>query len=186
MNKKRQLLIDTALALFYKNGINCIGINEILKVSGVAKKTLYSHFESKEALILAALAQRHTIFIAWLDEALQGSDSDQEVITALFSALQRWFIGSEPLLGNFRGCFFINSSAEFSDQNSDIARFCKNHKQEVRKIIAHYLTKENTPLLDVICIMKEGAISTAYITGEHQVATKCIDMLSNYRSLTPM
>ncbi|NRA61046.1 MAG: TetR/AcrR family transcriptional regulator [Psychrobium sp.] len=180
MNKKRQLLIDTALALFYKNGINCIGINEILKVSGVAKKTLYSHFESKEALILAALAQRHSIFIAWLNKALRGSDSDKEVITALFSALERWFTNSEPLLGNFRGCFFINSSAEFSDKSSDIARCCKNHKQEVRKMIAHYLTKENTPLLDVICIMMEGAITTAHITGEHQVTTKCIDALNNF------
>ncbi|MDF4603837.1 TetR/AcrR family transcriptional regulator, partial [Vibrio parahaemolyticus] len=55
MNKKKQLLIDTALSLFYKQGINSIGINEVLKVSGVAKRTLYSHFESKEALILAAL-----------------------------------------------------------------------------------------------------------------------------------
>lgn len=68
MNKKKQLLIDTALSLFYKQGINSIGINEVLKVSGVAKRTLYSHFESKEALILAALDQRHQIFIAWLEE----------------------------------------------------------------------------------------------------------------------
>ena len=35
-----------------------------IKVSGVAKRTLYSHFESKEALILAALEQRHQIFMA--------------------------------------------------------------------------------------------------------------------------
>ncbi|WP_299666825.1 TetR/AcrR family transcriptional regulator [uncultured Psychromonas sp.] len=55
MNKKRQLLIDTALSLFYKKGINTIGINEILQVSGVAKNTLYNHFSSKEELILAAL-----------------------------------------------------------------------------------------------------------------------------------
>ncbi|HFG1889890.1 TPA: TetR/AcrR family transcriptional regulator, partial [Vibrio cholerae] len=49
MNPKRQLLIDTALNLFYKNGINSIGINEVISVSGIAKRTLYSHFESKEA-----------------------------------------------------------------------------------------------------------------------------------------
>lgn len=40
MTDKRQLLIDTALSLFTERGINLVGINEVLKVSGVAKKTL--------------------------------------------------------------------------------------------------------------------------------------------------
>ena len=74
MNKKSELLIDTALALFYTKGINSIGINEILKTSGVAKRTLYSHFESKEALILAALNQRHKKFITWLAEQLSETE----------------------------------------------------------------------------------------------------------------
>ena len=78
MNQKRQLLIDTALDLFYQYGVNSIGINEILKVSGVAKKTLYSHFESKEALILATLEQRHVIFIEWLEEQLQRANVEEK------------------------------------------------------------------------------------------------------------
>ena len=52
MSNKRELLTKTALDLFYKNGINSVGINEILKVSGVAKKTLYNYFGSKEELVL--------------------------------------------------------------------------------------------------------------------------------------
>ncbi len=95
MSKKRQLLIDTALALFYTNGINSIGINEILSVSGVAKRTLYSHFSSKEALVLAALQQRHETFSYWLDQKLSGAKSDKEVIDKLFSALASWFSSQE-------------------------------------------------------------------------------------------
>lgn len=55
MSKKRQQLINIALQLFYEKGINSVGINEILSVSGIAKKTLYNHFTSKEDLVLAAL-----------------------------------------------------------------------------------------------------------------------------------
>lgn len=177
MNNKRQLLIDTALTLFYANGINSIGINEILKVSGIAKKTLYSHFESKEALTLATLEQRHCIFIKWLKTKLQGATSNKEVIIQLFTALGDWFTESDPTLGDFHGCFFINSSAEFSDPNNAISIFCKNHKQEIKNIIGQYITKENSLLLDAICIMKEGAITTAYVTGDHYVASKCINIL---------
>jgi AcrR family transcriptional regulator len=177
MNKKRQLLIDSALLLFYQHGIKSIGINEILKVSGVAKKTLYSHFESKEALILATLEQRHLSFITWLEKKLQGAASDEAVIIQLFSSLETWFTNSEPMLGDFRGCFFINSSAEFSDPTSDISIFCQKHKQRVREVIAQHITQKKPLLLDAICIMKEGAITTAYVTGNYATASTCIEVL---------
>ncbi|MGP8305317.1 TetR/AcrR family transcriptional regulator [Vibrio sp. YIC-376] len=178
MSKKRQLLVDTALSLFYTHGINSIGINEILSVSGVAKRTLYTHFASKEALVLAALQQRHDTFASWLEQKLAGATSDKELIHRLFSALASWFSSQEPQLGNFRGCFFINTSAEFSDLNSEVARFCGYHKEEVRQIIASHLTSNDSSLIDAICIMKEGAIVTAHVSGNGQeVATKCITIL---------
>ena len=179
MNKKRELLVSTALALFYDNGVNSIGINEILKISGVAKRTLYSHFESKNTLVLAALMQRHETFITWLKEQLSDTQSDQEVIEQLFNALGNWFDNKEPKLGNFRGCFFINTAAEFSDKGSDISRYCSEHKEEVRQLIQKKLTSDHPLLLDAICIMKEGAITTAYVTGKgSDVTSKCIKVLS--------
>lgn len=178
MSIKRQLLIDKALELFYYNGINSIGINEILKSSGVAKRTLYMNFDSKEALILAALQQRHERFLNWLEGKLSGAESDAVVIKNLFHALANWFQNLEPELGDFRGCFFINTSAEFSDSGCDIARFCHQHKQEVRLLIKKYLHTESTLLLDSICVLKEGAITTAYMTGDSQtVTTNCLDIL---------
>lgn len=179
MNEKRELLIDTALALFYTKGINSIGINEILKTSGVAKRTLYNHFESKESLVLAALNRRHLKFITWLEEQLSGTESDQEVISQLFNALGNWFDNKEPRLGDFRGCFFINTAAEFSDKGSEISRYCNLHKEEVRQLIKKKLSNSSPHLLDAICIMKEGAITTAYVTGKgSEVTSKCIKLLS--------
>ena len=62
---KRQQLINTAFRLFYQNGIHAVGINQILKESGIAKKTLYHHFASKEQLLLAVLEYRDQIFLQW-------------------------------------------------------------------------------------------------------------------------
>ncbi|WP_423841027.1 TetR/AcrR family transcriptional regulator [Vibrio mytili] len=178
MSKKRQILIDTALALFYQNGINSIGINEILKSSGVAKRTLYTDFDSKEALILAALHQRHTHFIDWLESKLLGSESDSDLIKNLFNGLESWFNSKETMLGDFRGCFFINTSAEFSDTDSEISRFCNQHKQHVRRVIQKHLCSKDPLLLESICVLKEGAITTAYMTGDsHTVVTHCLEIL---------
>lgn len=177
MSEKRQLLIDTALKLFYKNGIKSIGINEILKSSGVAKRTLYNHFESKDALVLAVLEKRHAIFMGWLEKKLAGKQTDDEVIEAVFLALQGWFNGTEEL-GDFRGCFFINTSAEFCDTESDISKYCAYHKEQVRALIEQHLESKNALLLDAICIMSEGAITIAYMTGQGEdVVSKSIEVL---------
>ncbi|CAM3155981.1 TetR/AcrR family transcriptional regulator [Vibrio diazotrophicus] len=178
MSKKRQILVDTALELFYRNGINTIGINEILKSAGVAKRTLYTDFDSKEALILAALHQRHERFIDWLESKLSDSDSDARVIENLFNSLASWFDNQEPALGDFRGCFFINTSAEFSDTSCEISRFCNQHKLQVRQVIQRHLHSKDPILLESICVLKEGAITTAYMSGDnHTVIAHCLEIL---------
>lgn len=179
MNSKRQLLIDTALQLFYQKGVNTIGINEILKVSGVAKKTLYHHFDSKDTLVLAALEQRNNIFIAWLERVLCDANNDKKVVNKLFNALADWFSG-ETELGDFRGCFFINTSAEFSDPSSDISLYCQAHKNQVRALIANKMSNPSDSYLDAICILKEGAITTAYVSNDLSAPKKCIQILDKY------
>ncbi|ETX10087.1 transcriptional regulator [Marinomonas ushuaiensis DSM 15871] len=180
MNKKRQQLIDIASMLFYKNGINSIGINEILNVSGIAKKTLYNHFESKEALIMAVLEQRHNHFISWIEEKLEGVNSNKELVNCLFIALESWFLNSEPTLGDFHGCFFINSTAEFSGSNHRISIFCRKHKHQVRQVIARSMINKSPLLLDAICIIKEGVITSAYVENDTSTARKGISVLEKF------
>ncbi len=38
MSEKKRTLINSALRLFYAQGTNSVGINEIVKVAGVTKK----------------------------------------------------------------------------------------------------------------------------------------------------
>jgi len=180
MNKKRQQLIDIAFMLFYKNGINTIGINEILKVSGIAKKTLYNHFEGKQELIIAALEQRHSVFLTWLEDKLKDASSNKELVDRLFVALESWFLNTEPMLGDFHGCFFINSAAEFSGSNHHISILCRKHKHQVRQVIAQAMNNRSPLLLDAICIMKEGAITSAYVTNDTSAARKCISVLGKF------
>ncbi|KZN14270.1 TetR/AcrR family transcriptional regulator [Marinomonas sp. TW1] len=175
MNTKRQLLINTALELFYQQGIHVIGINEVLKQSGIAKKTLYHHFDSKDALILAALQQRHEVFYQWLESKLNQADSDESMIEALFYALESWVSGKESVLGHFRGCFFVNSAVEFSAADSQIAQYCQYHKAQVKKLIGQGLQKQSIYLLDMVCLLKEGFISQSHVNQQAADAQACIN-----------
>ena len=53
MEKKgaKERIIDAASHLFYFEGYNQTGINQILKESGASKDSMYRHFSSKEDVL---------------------------------------------------------------------------------------------------------------------------------------
>lgn len=175
MIDKRQHLLETALQLFYRNGVQAVGINEILKTSGIAKKTLYHHFASKDDLVIAALNARDEKFCNWFESLLIGSKSNSEMTERMFDGLSQWFNNKVDSLDGFRGCFFINTSAEFSDATNPISIRCKEHKQRIKTIIASHLVETDESYLESLCTLKEGAIVLAYVCDDKQAAEKARD-----------
>ncbi|MBR6034276.1 MAG: TetR/AcrR family transcriptional regulator [Clostridia bacterium] len=57
MNKTKRRIFTTAIKLFAEKGFENTGIEEITAVAGVAKGSLYYHFETKEELFDLALEE---------------------------------------------------------------------------------------------------------------------------------
>ncbi|MGI0116055.1 TetR/AcrR family transcriptional regulator [Zooshikella sp. RANM57] len=173
---KREKLIQTAFELFYRHGIHAVGINQILKESGIAKKTLYSYFESKEQLVCEVVSYRDQIFIGWLNTRLNEVEQGLPAIEALFDALDDWFNSRVDVLMDFRGCFFINACAEFCDH--EINRRCLAHKEKVSHLIEQHVRQLNISndnvetVTEELCFLKEGAITQAYVLGDLDAAKK--------------
>ena len=53
----RETLLEAGLAAFHRRGYHATGVQEIVTSAGVPKGSFYAHFESKDALGLAALAR---------------------------------------------------------------------------------------------------------------------------------
>ncbi|WP_319554124.1 TetR/AcrR family transcriptional regulator [uncultured Vibrio sp.] len=176
MDKKKHLA-ETALELFYQSGVASIGVNEVSNKSQVSKRTLYKYFKTKDSLILETLRLRHKRFCRWLNAQLIDSSSNEQLIERLFEGLDRWFCNMEPQLGDFRGCYFINTSAEFTDHTHPISVMCKEHKDEVRHIIKKHLPEANDTLLTLLCLLKEGAITSAFVNHDTNAAMKALVIL---------
>ncbi|MCL2320790.1 MAG: TetR/AcrR family transcriptional regulator [Oscillospiraceae bacterium] len=56
-NIKRQLILNGAVKVFTKNGFEGSSMDKIAEVSGVSKRTVYNHFQSKELLFQAIVAE---------------------------------------------------------------------------------------------------------------------------------
>jgi AcrR family transcriptional regulator len=184
MNEKKLVLIKTALQLFYSHGINSVGINEVLKQSGIAKKTLYNHFSSKDDLVLATLKYRNDIFTQWFKMTLAREISGEQSILSIFYGLDEWFNDKVPELSVFRGCFFINTAAEYSVVDSPIRLYCRSHKQDIRLLIAEKISsfintsEEISILTDTICMLKEGAIVSALVEDNKNAGKSCIPVVA--------
>ena len=168
---RRQLLIDTAYRLFNEHGYHATGIDRILAESGVAKATLYKHFDSKDALILAVLKQRHDELYestqAGLDAAVEKQD---QPVLAIFDQLKRWFQQDD-----FFGCNFIKACAEYADEASEIHRYAAWHKQSMRDLLQAYLQQSDKRLqrwqTDALALLIDGAIVSAQVRGQPAAAT---------------
>jgi AcrR family transcriptional regulator len=161
----RDLLVETALRLFRDRGFRATGIDLILAESGVAKKTLYRHFGSKDDLIVAALVRRDELWREWFRGAIKARGrSPAERLLAIFEALEEWFARSD-----FHGCMFINAAAEFPAHEDAIHAEAARHKRLVREIVRDLAedagAKDAGALADTLCLLMEGAIVTAQVEG---------------------
>jgi AcrR family transcriptional regulator len=185
MSLKKNELTDTALQLFYQLGIHAVGINEILKESGIAKKTLYNHFKSKDDLIIAAIMKRDNNFTTWFKNKLAEAPAGENALLNVFHGLDHWFKSEVIPLGEFRGCFFLNASAEYKGINADIYELCKDHKLQIRALIYEHVkvicssSLDANELTNTLCILKEGCISTAFVQHDLNSAKTMIPVITN-------
>ncbi len=84
----RDRLIETAIELFYQEGIRAIGIDAVIARSGVSKSSLYRTFASKDDLIAAFAEEQNRRFWQWWDEITNRyAGAPRKQIEALFDGV---------------------------------------------------------------------------------------------------
>jgi AcrR family transcriptional regulator len=135
MPSARERILDTAYDLFSRHGIRAVGVDRIIATSGVAKMSLYRHFHSKEALVLAFLQEREKRWtMEWLHaEASKRADDGAGRMLAIFDVFDEWF--RKP---DFEGCSFINVLLEFSDVDHPIWNATTGHLATIRGLVREF------------------------------------------------
>jgi TetR/AcrR family transcriptional regulator, transcriptional repressor for nem operon len=107
VTQTREIILEKAGALFYAQGFNNTGMEQITKVCGIKKPSLYYHFESKNALGLAYLEYRATILFAILESLMQRAKTFDQYLSSWATALMMLARRNE-----FFGCPFTAFSSE--------------------------------------------------------------------------
>lgn len=155
-------ILETADRLFYGQGLRAVGVDTIAAEIGISKRTLYNHFPSKDALIVAYLQRR-------LRLVPTSTRPPGPQILEDFERLERAF-GSE----GFRGCAFVNAVAELKDPrhaaNEIALAFKEMRRQWFRELLtrAHVADPEGLSLQ--LMLLVDGAIAAALVRRDPTVA----------------
>lgn len=161
----RERIIETASDLFYNNGYNQTGINQIIAEAGVAKASMYQHFRSKEDIAVAYLVRRHAIWMGKLNESISSQNTPKAKVIGTFDFLMEWL---EEV--NFRGCGWQNIIVDLPEGQQKIKDQAVYHKSELGKWIfellsleKQYTNKDAKQIGDEIMVLIEGAIILSQI-----------------------
>lgn len=152
----RERILETVGDLFYRRGINTMGVDTISAESRVGKMTLYRHFCGKDDLVAAYLKRRDEWWRSEFTRRVLAGEQDPECrIDALFQVLTEWFDEED-----YSGCAFINAEAEgisFPEEDPISA-----HKQWVqrllRSIVADLPVDNPEELSEELFVLMEGAM----------------------------
>jgi AcrR family transcriptional regulator len=162
IKEARDRILETAYRLFSRHGIHAVGIDRIIAEADVAKATLYHHYGSKEALVIAFLDLRQERWTyGWLKgEAERRAKDPHERVLAFFDAFDDWF--RDPA---YEGCSFIGTLLEINDPVSAVHTEAVRHLAAIREMVQGFLEDGGTLGAEAVSyqiqILMMGAIVSA-------------------------
>ncbi|GAA2071151.1 hypothetical protein GCM10009821_05920 [Aeromicrobium halocynthiae] len=122
-------LLDATDELVFSGGIANSPVDAILARAGVSPATMYRAFDSKEALVAAALRRRHERWLAVWDEEVERASDDVDRLLSIFSALERFHAQRTAA----RWCAFLGTSAEYPEPPEPLAAALLEETQAMRR-----------------------------------------------------
>jgi len=164
--------LDVADRLFYAEGIRAVGVDRIVEESGTAKATLYAHFPSKDALVASYLRRRCDLWCAYLLAELPNRAGEPRGrILAVFDLLGESFESDD-----YRGCPFINASAEFADQNHPARLATVEYRARIRELFLDLAVEERVEdpegTAEALAMLYDGAMVSAQLDGNARAAAR--------------
>jgi len=163
----RDRLLETARRLFYTEGIHTVPVDRLVTEANVTRATFYRHFPAKEDLVEAYLratdAELREAVAAALDKG-----SPQEAAAALLE-----LIGEVACAAGFRGCHFINASAEYPDAADPVRVAVAEHRAWFQETVTALAERTGHPDPDyagrLLVLLHDGALSAAELDDPEQV-----------------
>lgn len=163
-------ILDVASELFYRNGYNLTGINQIISEADVAIGSLYKHYPSKSDLLAAYLIRCNKHYFGAMQEQVAKTKLPKRQVLAVFD----FHVYYQEMTG-FSGCNFIKINAEVSRSETKVLDIVKKHKDQLYNFIKAIISTDKTVapakvkvISDMVYLLLEGALVDSTIQKDVQ------------------
>ncbi|WP_246081155.1 TetR/AcrR family transcriptional regulator [Modestobacter altitudinis] len=125
--ERQEIVLDTAERLFSTRSSRSVGMDELVRETGLGKMTVYRLFKSKDDLVGAYLARKAATVLGFIDADLHRLEGDPRA--ALLSVVDA--VESDVTRTGFRGCPFTNVSSEYDDPQHPARSAAADYKYEL-------------------------------------------------------
>jgi AcrR family transcriptional regulator len=125
--ERQTIVLDTAERLFAGRSSRSVGMDELVRETGLGKMTVYRLFKSKDDLVGAYLARKAATVLALIDADIQRLAGDPRA--ALLSVVDT--VERDVTRSGFRGCPFTNVSSEYDDPQHPARSAAADYKFEL-------------------------------------------------------
>ncbi|MDQ1080649.1 TetR/AcrR family transcriptional regulator [Pseudoroseomonas cervicalis] len=161
-----QRVLDAAKELFYRQGIRATGVEEVCRVAGTTKMSLYRAFPSKDALVEAILREDCAEEEDWYGPVLCGSMPARDRPMAFLRQAAKAM--RSP---GFRGCPMGLAIVEFPDPDHPARQVADARKHAMRELLRALCAEAGAAEPDIagdsMLLLLEGAFcAVPYLGGE--------------------
>lgn len=132
-------LIECAAELFFKNGYNATGINDILKITQLPKGSFYFQFKSKKELAIEVNYYYEKKLAIWILETSKGKKWDQ-FITDLVNDMVK-----EAEEGKYFGCPLTTLGHELAFYEPEISKHYSDSLTKLIGVFASIIERSGIP-----------------------------------------
>ena len=126
------MVLDTAARLFYARGVHEVGMDELVRATGLGKATVYRLYPTKDALVAAYLHRLAATIGTAIEEEIAAHDGDPGgALLAILDAVE-----TDLRRPGFRGCPFNNASIEFDNPDHPARAEARAYREQLCGILS--------------------------------------------------
>lgn len=167
----RARILDTAYELFSRRGIQGVGVDELIRRSGVAKATFYHHFPSKDDLVIAFLERHEAQWVGHFstsDINPASREEAEQTLLGIFDILQDW-IDREGLQAGSFARVLLELGPDHPAGKASLRHLAKT-RREVRDLARWAGLRDPAEFADGIHLLLEGAVIASAEGDQHAVS----------------
>ena len=161
--KPRDRVLGAAARLFIRDGVHAVGIDRLADEAQVSKRSIYQHFESKDAIVAEMLREYGPRVVAsYFDDGPEWTPRERvlHVFEALHTAAQA---------DEFFGCPFVNVATELRDREHPAAQVAQHFKRELTAFFERQARAAGAASPDLLAVqltlLFDGASASAALCG---------------------